>query len=227
MEQKFNTEGTSLMEEGLALKFLIQPPKIKTSKQKAIILLHGVGSNEEDLFSLAKYLPADFWIISPRGYYTLGTGRYAWYEVGFSSGTPEINSLQEENSRKIIIQFIEQLKNKYQIEDIYLGGFSQGAIMSYSIGLTDPKILKGIIALSGRILHEIRPGVVNNPQLQQLKVFIAHGSQDGTLPVFYAKEAIEYLKQLNINPEYHEFQMGHQISNDVLDAINKWLTANQ
>jgi phospholipase/carboxylesterase len=170
MNQKLATEDISILEDGLALKFLIHPPKIKTSKQKAIVLLHGVGSNEEDLFSLAEYLPVDFWIISPRGYYTLGAGRYAWYEVDFSSGTPEINSTQEETSRKIIIQFIEQLKSKYQIEDIYLGGFSQGAIMSYSIGLAAPKIVKGIMALSGRILHEIRPLVVNNSYLQQLKI---------------------------------------------------------
>ena len=97
----------------LALHYLIKEPKTKTTKNKAIILLHGVGNNEQDLFSLAEHLPDNYFIISPRGQFTLSAGRYAWYNVDFSTGKPVFNAQQELSSRKVILDFINQVKLKY------------------------------------------------------------------------------------------------------------------
>lgn len=207
---------------GLALQYLVQEPKVKGGKQKAIILLHGVGSNEQDLFSLAPQLPDDYWVIAPRGQFALGAGRYAWYQVDFSSGKPVINAAQEASSREEIRAFIDEVKQKYHLEEVYLGGFSQGAIMSYSIGLTHPGEVSGIVALSGRILDEIKPLVKKN-ELQELKVFLAHGVADNTLPIQYARAAKAYLQSLGIPLSYHEYEMGHQINSMVVKDIKEWL----
>ena len=207
----------------LALHYLIKEPKTNTTKNKAIILLHVVGSNEQDLFSLAEHLPDDYFIISPRGQFTLSAGRYAWYHVDFSTGKPVFNAQQELSSRKIIFDFINQVKLKYQLDEVYIGGFSQGAIMSYTIGLLDPQEIQGVIALGGRMLEEIKPIVTGNKDLKKLKVFIAHGVQDNTLPVGYARAAKSYLEDLPVQLSYHEYEMGHQISPAVLADLNKWL----
>jgi phospholipase/carboxylesterase len=224
--KKTNTitmETNSNMPDSLVLQYLVREPKVQSAKKKAIILLHGVGSNEADLFSLADQLPDDFLIICPRGQYTLGAGRYAWYNVDFSTGKPIFDTAQEASSRAIIKQFVEQVKQQYQVSEIYLGGFSQGAIMSYSVGLTNPQNIKGIIALSGRLLVEIRPSIFKNEEVQQLKVFIAHGVQDNTLPVQYAREAKSYLENLGIQSSYHEYNMGHQINGAVIKGLKDWL----
>lgn len=205
------------------MPYLARLPKRKAGKQKAIILLHGVGSNEQDLFGLAPLLPEDFLVISARGPFIIGTDRYAWYEVNFSTGRPVINAEQEERSRNVLKAFIRQIKNTYAVDELYLGGFSQGAIMSYSLGLTCPDEITGILSLSGRILTQIQPLVQPSKALQGLKVFIAHGLQDGTLPVFYAREAKEYLQQIGVELSYHEFEIGHQINGQVLEEIRKWL----
>ena len=63
----------------LTLHYLVREPKTKTSKNKAIILLHGVGSNEQDLFNLGEHLSAESFIISARGPFSVGSGRFAWY----------------------------------------------------------------------------------------------------------------------------------------------------
>jgi phospholipase/carboxylesterase len=209
--------------DSLALQYLIRESKVQSAKKKAIILLHGVGSNEADLFSLADQLPDYFLIICPRGQYTQGAGRYAWYNVDFSTGKPIFDTAQEASSRELIKQFVEQVKQQYQVDEVYLGGFSQGAIMSYSVGVTNPKDIKGIISLSGRLLVEIRPSIMKNDDVQQLKVFIAHGMQDNTLPVQYAREAKSYLENLGIQLSYHEYNMGHQINGAVLKDLNEWL----
>lgn len=208
----------------MILQYLVREPKVKSEKKIAIILLHGVGSNANDLFSLTDELPNDYYIISPRGQFILGAGRYAWYNVDFSTGKPVFNAKQELSSREVISKFVKQVKQKYHLDEVYLGGFSQGAIMSYSIGLTNPQEVKGIISLSGRLLEEVRPLVSKNEDLKQLKVFVAHGVQDGTLPVHYARDAKSFLESLQVQLSYHEYQMGHQINGDVLNDLKSWLS---
>ena len=95
-------DTTNTTSDSMVLQYLVKQPKVKLAKNKAIILLHGVGSNELDLFSLADQLPDDFLIISPRGQFTLGAGRYAWFNVDFSTGRPIFDKAQEASSRNII-----------------------------------------------------------------------------------------------------------------------------
>ena len=216
-------ETTNTTSDSMVLQYLIRQPKVKSEKKKAIILLHGVGSNENDLFCLADQLPDDLLIISPRGQFTLGGGRYAWYNVDFSTGKPIFNEQQELSSREVIKKFVAQVKQKYEVDEVYLGGFSQGAIMSFSVGLTNPKEVQGIISLSGRLLDEIRPIVSKNYDSQQLKVFVSHGVQDSTLTVQYAREAKTYLENLGVQLSYHEYDMGHQINEKVIKDLNAWL----
>lgn len=207
------------------LYYLVREPKIKSVHPPVLILLHGVGSNEEDLFSFANQLPEKYLVISARAPIRLGGGSFAWYQVDFSAGKPVFNFEQEENSRNLIIKFIEQLKNKYSPDEkeIYLCGFSQGAILSYSVALTRPDLVKGIAVMSGRLLEEIKSEIAPKEKLVQLKVFISHGINDNTLPVHYAREANAFLKTLNITPTYKEFQAAHEINNSMFNDLLNWL----
>lgn len=209
--------------DNTVLYYLVRAPKAPTENKKAIILLHGVGSNEKDLFGIANLLPDDLYIISPRGQFALGGDRFAWYQVDFLTGKPIYNTAQEASSRKLIGTFIDQMKGKYQLQEVYVGGFSQGAIMSYSIGLTNPTAVKGIVALSGRILEEVKPLVTKSNELKHLKVFVAHGVNDNVLPVDRAREAKKYLSELEVPLTYHEYELGHTIGEKVIQDINAWL----
>lgn len=207
------------------LQYLVREPKTKSAHPPAIILLHGVGSNEADLFSFANQLPEKYLVISARAPISLGGNSFAWYQVDFSTGKPVFNFQQEESSRATLIKFISQIKEKYSINnnEIYLCGFSQGAIMSYSIGLTRPDLIKGIAVMSGRLLEEMKPLIATNDKLQQLKVFISHGTSDNTLPNQYAKDANAFLKTLNISPGFKEYKAGHEINNLMLSDLVNWL----
>ena len=167
------------------LYYLIREPKIQTDHPPLILLLHGVGSNEEDLFSFAGQLPDKFLVVSARAPLSVGKDSYAWYQVDFSKGKPIFNQEQEEASKKIIIQFISFLKKRYVFDDqrVYLCGFSQGAIMSYAVGLTNPELIQGIAAMSGRILDEVKPLTASNEKLKHLNIFISHGANDGVLTI--------------------------------------------
>lgn len=97
----------------LVLHYLVREPLIKTAKTPVLILLHGVGSNEQDLFSLTNRLPDDFLVISARAPIVLGENSFAWYQVDFSTGKPVFNIEQEKTSREILTKFIAQVKEKY------------------------------------------------------------------------------------------------------------------
>lgn len=211
----------------LVLHYLVREPLVKTAKTPVLILLHGVGSNEQDLFSLTNRLPDDFLVISARAPIALGENSFAWYQVDFSTGKPVFNIEQEKTSREILTKFIAQVKEKYAVKGkIYLGGFSQGAIMSYSIGLTRPDLVNGIAVMSGRLLEEIKPVIAAKDKLQALKIFISHGTNDPVLNIQYARTSVAYLKTLNIHPTYKEYQEAHTISNDMLTDLVKWLKSN-
>jgi phospholipase/carboxylesterase len=209
------------------LHYLVREPIVKSGNTPVIILLHGVGSNEQDLFSLANQLPENFLVISARAPIQLGPNSFAWYQVDFSTGKPVFNVEQQENSRAILIKFIDQIKEKYAISGkVYLGGFSQGAIMSYSVGLTRPDLVNGIAVMSGRLLEEIKPMVAPKDRLQALKIFISHGTKDPVLNIQYARSSSVFLNTLGIKPTYKEYPEAHTISNDMLTDLVKWLTDN-
>jgi phospholipase/carboxylesterase len=206
----------------LALKYLVKEPSIKSAKLPVLILLHGIGSNEQDLFSMANQLPKQMLIISARAPYTLSQGSYAWYHMDLSTGKPIYSSEEAEKSRNLILQFIDQIKTKYKTEEIYLMGFSQGAIMSYSVALTSPEKVKGVVALSGRILTDIKPHIAPKSKLGKLQLFIGHGINDQVLPLYNGKAAALQCTNLNIPISYKEYQMTHEISREEFSDIMQW-----
>jgi phospholipase/carboxylesterase len=212
----------------MLLHYIVRQPKIAVDSPPLLILLHGVGSNEQDLFSMANQLPDNFLIISARAPFKISEGNYMWYEVDFGSGKPVINSEQAEKSRTILIKFISQLKEKHQFNhrEIFIGGFSQGAIMSYSVGLTRPDKVKGIIALSGRVLKEIKPIIATKEKLASLKALIIHGTTDNILPINHARESKALLGELDINTTYLELETGHNLTDEGIQFMNQWLKKN-
>lgn len=208
-----------------SLYYIFKEPKIKSAKPPVIILMHGVGSNEKDLFSFANQLPDSFLIISLRAPIKLGNDSYAWYHLSFENGKPISNPIEAEASRLMIIDFINTLKSKHAFDEkrVYLCGFSQGSIMAYSVGLTVPEKIKGIAIMSGRLLEEIKPIIAGKDKLKNLKVFISHGTNDNVLPINNAREANTYLKQLGINATYKEYPEPHTISNAMFNDLLIWL----
>lgn len=207
------------------LEYLVRKPKVKKAKTPLIILLHGVGSNERNMFSLADSLPDNFLVVSARGPLTLGQGSYAWFQVQFTENGPSINEEQAENARKTIIKFIDDLKKveDFDADEVYLVGFSQGGIMSYSVALTEPEKIKGAAILSGRLLPEVKPLVVSNERLQKLNFFISHGTQDPVLKFDFALDAVDYLKSKDLKPVFHQYTEVHTINNQTLTDLNEWL----
>lgn len=211
----------------LSLVHLVSQPKVEASTPPLLLLLHGVGSNEHDLFGLVPYLDKRFLIISVRAPNTLGPGSYAWFEVDLTPQGPVINPAQAEASRKALITFLDEAVNAYDADpkQIYLMGFSQGAIMSASVALTRPQLVAGAVLMSGRILPEIQPLIASNEELSGLPFLVVHGTADMVLSISYGRASRQLLSSLPVELTYHEYRIGHEVSQESLADVTAWLSA--
>jgi phospholipase/carboxylesterase len=185
-----------------------------------LLLLHGVGSNEANLASLAASLPEELEVILLRGPLQVGPQGYAWYQVNFTSNGPSFNQEQAESSRQLLQRFIEALPKLPTV----IAGFSQGGIMSASLGVTEPELVAGFAILSGRMLRELDPRIASAERLKSVSAFIAHGHQDNVLPVTWAKESDAWLSRIGVAHETHFYDMAHEIIAEELADFSQWLT---
>ena len=210
----------------LPLVHLARPPIIEAGTPPLLLLLHGIGSNEHDLYGLAPFLDKRFLIISVRAPNTLGPGSYAWFEADFTPQGPVINPEQAEASRKTLITFLKEAITAYGADpkQVYLMGFSQGAIMSASVALTQPELVAGAVLMSGRILPEIRPLIASNEELSGFPFLVVHGTVDMVLPITHGHASRELLSSLPVDLTYHEYPMGHEVNQESLSDVTTWLT---
>lgn len=212
----------------LSLYHLVREPKVKQEKNPLLVLLHGYGSNEEDLFSFAAQLPDEYIIVSARAPYSLPPYGNAWYAITFDNDMNKFSDdVQAVQSRDLIVKFIDELVEAYPVdkEKITLIGFSQGAILSYAVALTYPQHISRVAALSGYLNMDIVGKDIHTKDLSKLKFFISHGTVDQVIPVEWARKAPEFLKTLGLQEEYHEYPVGHGVAPQNFYDLLNWLNA--
>ena len=210
----------------LSLKYIVREPNQQTENTSLLILLHGYGSNEEDLFSFATELPDNLLIISARAPQSLGFESYAWYSINFTADEGKFSDIPEAiEARETIATFIDEIQEKYKIapNKTFLLGFSQGTILSYSVALNYPEKIQKIIALSGYINPELLSENLNNKDYSKLDFFISHGSVDQVIPADWAKKAPLFLDNINVKNSYKEYGVGHGVAPQNFFDFKKWI----
>lgn len=210
----------------LSLKYLIREPKIKKEKNPLILLLHGYGSNEADLFSFATELPDEYYIVAARAPFDLQYGSYAWYAINFDEGMNKFtDDAQAIVSRDKIVTFIDELTANFAIDkdDVTLLGFSQGSILSYAVALSNPEKVQQVAALSGYIHESIFVNDFSTKDFSKLRIFASHGNVDQVIPVQWARLVQPFLQKLNVDVEYHEYPVGHGVAPQNFADFLKWL----
>jgi phospholipase/carboxylesterase len=213
----------------LSLEYLVREPKIKLDKNPLLLLLHGYGSNEEDLFSFATELPDEYYIISARAPYNMQYGAYAWYAINFDADENKFSDHEQAKiSRDLIAQFIDELIQTYPIDpkNVTLVGFSQGSILSYAIALSHPDKVQRVVALSGYVSESILEENYLRNDLSKLKIFHSHGTADQVIPVEWARKTKPFLEKLGINSTYKEYPVGHGVAPQNFYDFKNWLLEN-
>jgi phospholipase/carboxylesterase len=216
------------MTTSIELSCLERPADPAESEPWLLVLMHGVGSNEEDLFGLAGQVPPQFHVISLRAPFVLGPQAYAWFQFSVSpDGSRQIHAAQEAASRDAIARTVQAASRRLGIPParVVLGGFSQGGIMSLSLLLTQPELLQAALVMHSRLLPEIAPLAAPAGALEGKQLWVSHGAQDMVIPLANAHAIRAHAQGLPLSLRYAEFPGGHEIRPAELAQAMDWLAA--
>ena len=210
----------------LSLHHVIRKSSLTNNKAPLLIMLHGYGSDENDLFSFSSELSEELFIVSAKAPYELQPYGNAWYAINFDEDKGKWNDNdQAKESRDLLAKFIDEVCETYPVNssNVTLLGFSQGTILSYAVALSYPEKVKNIVALSGYINKDILPKNLNKDNYKNLEFYCSHGTVDQVIPVDWARQTSPFLESLNIKHSYSEFPVGHGVAPQNFFELKDWL----
>jgi len=190
-----------------------------------VVLLHGLGADEQDLFGLAPWLDPRLLVISARAPHEAQPMGHSWFDIDFDEVPPRIEFQHVVESRSAILVLVAETAEAYGGDPsrVWLVGFSQGASMAAACALARPEVLRGIVAHSGRLARRAVP-TLPAPALAGFPVLWQHGRADPVVPVAFGHEARDLLGGLGMGVDYREYPIGHEISEESLRDLCGWLT---
>jgi phospholipase/carboxylesterase len=190
-----------------------------------LVLHHGRGADESDLLALADVLDPErgLHIVTPRAPLQLpGWPGYHWYVVP-RVGYPDPETFHAAYRKLAVFHDVLWERTGVAAERTVLGGFSMGSVMSYSLGLgADRPAPAGILAFSGfvPVVEGWKPVLESR---RHMRVLIAHGRNDPVMEIGFARSARALLEEADLEVEYHESDVAHQIDPAHIPAARDWL----
>ena len=185
-----------------------------------LVLLHGRGADEHDLYPLLDALDPERRLrgLTPRGPLALPPGGRHWYRLG-GIPTPETETFWP--SFTALAELLDGLE-----KPLVLGGFSQGAVMSYALGLgrSPDKRPSALVPLSG-FMPSVDGLELDVIGVDGFPVAIAHGTLDPVIPVDYSRAARDVLAAAGADVAYSESPVGHTIDPQIIPALRDFVTS--
>jgi phospholipase/carboxylesterase len=208
---------------GLALTHRISVARTGNLPHPTLLLLHGLGSNEDDLLSMAPELDPRVLIISARAPFAYRWGGFMWYDL--EQHGPGLGSASIEEGLGLLRRFVKELLEEYPVDPqrLYLGGFSMGAAMAGGLALLEPESVAGAIMISGYLPPDPR-GDYRTQDAAGRPFFQAHGTVDPVVPIEAARATRDYLSQSPVDLTYREYPIGHEMSYEELRDLTTWFS---
>lgn len=180
-----------------------------------VFVLHGRGADANDLAELAPMMGTAYRFVFPNAPEPFEPAPGFRFGFTWFDGWPaEPSSIKR--SRQLLIQFIDEILSRYATPPgkVILSGFSQGGLMSLDVGFRIADKLAGIVVMSGALYEDDLANFSRG-----LSVLMVHGTQDDMIPVLAARRARRVLESHGVEPEYHEFAMGHFVTPDSIAVV--------
>ncbi len=206
-------------EDGLV--YLVHEPAAKpaTGQPPLIVLMHGAGASERDMIGLWPDLPASLVVVSPRAPFHAANGGWRWYRK-------ETREADLARSKTIVDLIVANAVKRFDADParIFIGGFSQGGVMTYEVALREPGTFRGAAVLSGILFPSETASLPNNAD--RTPFFLAHGTADAVIPFAAATAARGTLAKLGVPTAFHAYAgMGHTVGPEETRDLSGWLAS--
>jgi phospholipase/carboxylesterase len=205
----------------LNLEHRARVPEIAAGQRlPAVVMVHGWQGDEKVMGIFERTVPPVVIIVSPRAPLEVAPASFGWYrqEEGEAEFVAGLEALQS---------FVSQLPEAFPVDPrrVLVMGFSQGASMCYALLLKVPELMLGVAGLAGFLPEPARQWLVPG-RLAGKQVFSAHGTDDETVPVPFARAARNDLVRAGAEVAYHEYEgVGHKLNAQGMRDLSEWLAA--
>lgn len=213
-------EAPSLLEARIQLPSEFDPNKT----YKLLVGLHGGAGSADEFSGIYEWFEdPDFIMVSLQGPYPQMYGssmRYNWFDYG----NPDTDFVEQQMlaATEYVLNAINNIKESYNIDDVYITGFSQGTEISYLTALKNPGIFAGIIPYTGHIPEDMLTED-DYKSISRLRVFIIHGDSDQYEPFANAERAAEILTGAGCSVGVYHFEGEHLMPPDSGPMVQEWI----
>ena len=192
----------------------------KSTADVVLIWFHGYGANNWGFEPFIKLLNLNLdgrlHVIMPNA--PVDNGKRSWYPLPSTlNGSVVEDDEGIMNSKKVIA---EALHDHIDIDKrLFLGGFSQGAALSLSMGLNNDMESEGIIAISGYVPSASKINIVDHSK----DIYVAHGKNDTTISIETHEKSIRFLEKNNLSYTEYLDDCGHTISKAMIGSLSEWM----
>tara|TARA_B100001121_G_scaffold97124_1_gene85935 strand:- start:985 stop:1635 length:651 start_codon:yes stop_codon:yes gene_type:complete len=212
------------------MEFVLNSKIIESEKKdkikNAIILLHGYGGDGADISSIAytwrRFIDNTIFLC-PDGHQTckLNPNGFQWFDLSIDDQNYVIS--ESKKAEKILIEYIEQIKKKYNLENsqIILSGFSQGCMMSINLGLVCNESFKSVIGFSGKIIDkdDLKERIISKTDM-----LLFHGDADEVVPPSNLLEVKDFLERNKIKVDVNMIKnCSHHIPIEAMSLALKYI----
>lgn len=182
----------------------------------AVVMVHGWLGNENVMSIFERTVPQHVAVISPRAPIAVEAESYGWFRLNepatFDAGLAALE------------RFVRALPAEYPLDPARFGlmGFSQGAAMSLALLLKEPPLVAAVAALAGFLPREALPWATPG-RAEGKRVFMAHGTDDDTVPVGWAREAAGRLREAGAAVDLREYAVGHKLNAQGTRDLRQWV----
>ena len=206
----------------LVLRHEALAPRIAINQPPLLVLLHGYGSNEEDLLQIAPYLPDQLRIVSLRAPFMLMPGSNAWFAIEPSTNGLVCDVTQAQLALVVLNESIDEAIRIYGTDPqhTFVAGFSQGGAMAGLVAMSRTDV-RGTVIMSGINPLKVTPTLPTPPCSGD--ILVVHGILDEVVPVSDGHESRDALRELGFAVQYVEYPIGHTIDLRVIGALTGFL----
>lgn len=194
---------------------------------RLLLMIHGYTGDENSMWVFARDLPSHFWMVAPRAPHPSEMTGYSWRPLQAGTfGRPSLEELIPQ--AEALIRLVDAYQASVGIEAsperrrrIDVMGFSQGAAVASVLAFLYPARIRRIGILAGFVPSGLEEYAAKRP-LEGKSVFVAHGTQDETVPIDRARASMEILEQAGAKIVYCEDEVGHKVSLNCMRALRSY-----